>query len=259
VSTPAKSVTARAIILAADARQPDPEAFRQRLAETHAVALDLVGAVMWAVDVDGEPTTVTILPAPIGPEIERAAERAWWWPEAAEVSSSTRAQWIVTAQASDGDVVAANLRLTAIVAALLRSDGALAVYWIDGAVVRSAADFLEHAETATRECLPLPLWIAIAIDPEEGDDDPFFFATTGMTALGFVEIETVLFRDLGGYALDRIFDVAHYLCDKGPILLDGQTFGLDAGERIVISHRPSRRGEGDVIFLEFPKLGDTEA
>jgi hypothetical protein len=56
------------------------------------------------------------------------------------------------------------------------------------------------------------------------------------------------------HALDRVFNAAHYLCDHGPVLLDGQTFGLSADERILISHRPSRwKRPGDVLFLEFPR------
>jgi hypothetical protein len=55
------------------------------------------------------------------------------------------------------------------------------------------------------------------------------------------------------YALDRVFNAAHFLCDHGPVLKDGETFGLSASEKIRISHRPSRwERSPDVIFLELP-------
>jgi hypothetical protein len=74
-----------------------------------------------------------------------------------------------------------------------------------------------------------------------------------MKALGLMEIETVAPRERAEHVLDRMFNAAHYLCDHGPVLKDGDTFGLSANEKIRISHRPSRwQRSGDVLFLELP-------
>jgi hypothetical protein len=76
---------------------------------------------------------------------------------------------------------------------------------------------------------------------------------SGIESLGLMEIESVASTASVDYALDRIFNAAHYLCDHGPVLLDAQTFGLSADERIRISHRRSRWDRaGEVIFLELP-------
>jgi hypothetical protein len=157
----------------------------------------------------------------------------------------------VSTQSADGDVFSANLRLTAVVAALTQAARAPAVYWGAGTLVRSGQDFCEQASTATRERLPLWLWVDFRVVRE--GDDKLFFATTGMKALGHMEIEAVAPRASADYVLDRIFNAAHYLCDHGPVLLDGQTFGLSAQEKIRIRHRRSRwNREGNVIVLELP-------
>jgi hypothetical protein len=237
-----------AMVLAREAKLPDLEAFERALEPTLHVELDHVGEAIWAFEIDGAPTNVALLPTPIPwSEIESPCATAWWWPEATDVCKPCPAHWIVTTEGDD--VFAANLRLTKVIAALSASGPAAAVYWGAGAVIRSAEDFLEQAASATRDLLPLGLWVDLQLEPV--DDDDFFFATIGMQALGHLEIETVVPRDLGEHALDRVFAVAHYLCDRGPVLSDGDTVGFIAGEKIRISHRPSRWDRpGPVLFLE---------
>jgi hypothetical protein len=240
------------MVLASEARLPDPEAFLRELRRSRAVSLDQAGEAMLACEVEGEPSLVGLVPVPIPwSQLEGPCATAWWWPEAEAVCKPCPAHFIVTTQSADGNVFTANLRLTAIISALISAARAPAVYWGAGTVIRSAADFCEEAARATREFLPLRLWIDFRVQPE-GESD-FLFATTGLAAFGLLEIETIAPRAKVDHVLARIFNAAHYLCDHGPVLLDGQTFGLNPTEKIGISHRPSRWDrKGKVIFLEFP-------
>ncbi|AKU95846.1 hypothetical protein AKJ09_02510 [Labilithrix luteola] len=240
-----------AMILAREPRMPAPEAVRRELAKTHHVKIDHAGGAMWAMDVDGQPSFVGLMPMPIPwSQLEGPCATAWWWPEATPICKASPAHFVVSTQSDDGDVFAANLRLTAIVAAFARAAEAPAVYWGAGAVVRSTVDFAEQADMATREYLPLRLWLEVRVTPEGKNDS--FFATTGMTAFGLMEIETIAPRAQTDHVLDRMFNLAHYLCDSGPVLEHGHTIGLSADERVEISHRPSRwKRPGNVIFLSW--------
>jgi Domain of unknown function (DUF4261) len=243
-----------AMVLARNAAMPDAEAVRAHLATTRKINVDHASAMLMAFDVEGEPSMIGLLPAPIPwSQLAGPCATAWWWPEAASICKPCPAHFTVMTQSSDGDVFAANLRLNAIVAALVRAARAPAIYWGAGTLVRSADDFCKQADAGSRDLLPLRLWLDFRVEPSGSGD--LFFATTGMKAFGLMEIETVAPRQRADYALDRIFNAAHYLCDHGPVLKDGETFGLSANEKIRISHRTSRwQRSGEVIFLEFPML-----
>lgn len=251
--TPAhKPAKVLAMVLSREPVMPDANVLERELQRTRAAHIDHAGATMMAVDVEGEPSMVGLIPAPVPwSQLEGPCATAWWWPETTETCRASTAHYLVTTQAADGDVLAANLRLTAIVAAIVRATQAPAVYWGAGTVVRSGEDFVEQAASATRALLPLGLWVDFRVVPLPDGD--LFFATTGMKALGHMELESIAPRAAADHVLGRLFNAAHYLCDHGPVLLDGQTFGLSAAEKIEISHRPSRwKRPGDVVFLEMP-------
>ena len=76
---------------------------------------------------------------------------------------------------------------------------------------------------------------------------------TSMKAFGLMELETVAPRARADDVLDRMFNAAHYLCDRGPVLQHGHTFGLSANEKIQITQRRSRwQRPGEGLFLEWP-------
>ena len=147
------------MVLAREASMPDPEALKRELEKRHEVKLDYAGATLSAFEVDGEPSMVGLMPAPIPwSQLEGPCATAWWWPEATSICKPCPAHFVVTTRSTRGDVFDANLRLTAIVAALARVSRAPAVYWGAGTVVRSAEDFSEQAETATRALMPLQVY-----------------------------------------------------------------------------------------------------
>jgi hypothetical protein len=149
-----------AMVLAKEAVMPDAETVRALLAKTRKVRIDHAGATLGAFDVEGEPSMIGLVPAPIPwSQLAGPCGTAWWWPEAASICKPCPAHFIVSTQSSGGDVFAANLRLTAMVAALVRAARAPAVYWGAGTLVRSAKDFGEQADAASRDILPLRLWL----------------------------------------------------------------------------------------------------
>jgi hypothetical protein len=76
-----------AMVLAKDAAMPGPEAVRLLLAKTRKVQIDHAGATLGAFDVEGEPSLIGLVPAPIPwSQLAGPCATAWWWPEATAVS-----------------------------------------------------------------------------------------------------------------------------------------------------------------------------
>jgi hypothetical protein len=96
---------------------------------------------------------------------------------------------------------------------------------------------------------PLYLWIDFRVIPASHGKWTLF--TTGMGALGFLEIEVVETprgpKEVVGFA----FNIAHYLLDHGPILKHGDTIGLSATQKVGVTHTQSiLEQRGKVYRLE---------
>jgi len=98
----------------------------------------------------------------------------------------------------------------------------------------------------TREFLLIYLWIDFR--RQQNPDGTFTVYTTGLEALGFMEIEiqnsTKKIREL----VDRASNICCYLLDNGPVLKDGDTIGLTAEEKIKISHTPSIWDQNRLVY-----------
>lgn len=139
--------------------------------------------------------------------------------------------------------------LTEAVAAILQTQVGVGVYWGPGTLVNPPEIFLEHAARMSDEYLPLYLWIDFRVKPDKGGSLTLF--TTGMVALGFMEIEIVRSQIKPFDAVDMAFNIAHYLLDNGPVLDHGDTIGISEKQTIKISHVPSIfEGRGTVYMLE---------
>ncbi|MBI5532604.1 MAG: DUF4261 domain-containing protein [Deltaproteobacteria bacterium] len=249
---PAHPIVAYALLDAP--REPDVEEIATALRMGDAgtdVVVPSEGAAR-GLTVAGEGFALTLIPMPFPwSDLEGPCATAWWWPEAADVLRSANAHLIVAATGASGDPFERHLRATSVVAAVIASTKSLGVYWGGAATVHAAAEFTAQADAASRELLPLRLWVDFRIEPQ--GNDHFLFATTGLSAFGLMEVECVAhvgspdeIERLDG----RVFSVAHYLCDHGPVLLDGHTIGMSEDEHIQIRHQASCwPGRGKVIRL----------
>ncbi|MDQ3037762.1 MAG: DUF4261 domain-containing protein [Myxococcota bacterium] len=241
--------TAMAMVLLDRAVMPDAARVVAWLGGRRRASISSTSATTIELDVEGRVSMLGMVDAPVPwSQLEGPCSTAWWWPQASEECRTSTAHLVVTAT-SERDLFEATLRLTDVVAAVAEAARAVAVYWSASAMVHEPGAFRTEAESATRESLPLRLWIDFRMEPTRGDE--LFFATTGLETFGLMELECVGTRASAPHVLDRMFDVAHYLCDRGPVLEDGQTIGRSDAERISARHRPSRwKRPGKVIFLE---------
>ncbi|HEY1173675.1 MAG TPA: DUF4261 domain-containing protein [Verrucomicrobiae bacterium] len=179
-----------------------------------------------------------LMPAPIPwEELEGPCETSPFWENATKEMRGHKAHLIVTANPRGENPVNASRLLTKAVAAILKTKCGIGVYWGAGTLVNSSETFLEHAAQMSAECLPLYLWVDFRVVPDEGDTLTLF--TTGMEALGLMEIEMVQAQIEPEEAVDLVFNFAHYLLENGPVLKDGDSIGMSETQHIQIQHAPS--------------------
>jgi hypothetical protein len=196
------------------------------------------------------PTTsffVGLLPTPIASaELADATGAAWYWPEAAETLRGHRAQAVVSATSAGGDCIDLMLTLTRVVAAVAATAQALGVYVGGAALVHKVDDFVSEAGPATREQLPLYLWLRFQLS--EAEDGSLTLYTFGLSQFELMELEFAPSRLDPQTLMDRAFNISHYLLDHGAVLSDGHTIGTSADERFRVRHAASERAGHPKVY-----------
>ena len=144
---------------------------------------------------------------------------------------------MLTVATGDDEPKALAWCLTKGIEALLSTVEAIGVYWRAGGLVLPKEMFIGMSSESSLEYLPLLLWIDFRCLQEK--QDVFSLVTTGMQSLGLMELEVQNSRLTPSQLVDKAYDLAHYLLDNGPVLKDGDTFGISADERIRVRHANS--------------------
>ncbi|HEY4311940.1 MAG TPA: DUF4261 domain-containing protein [Pirellulales bacterium] len=168
------------------------------------------------------------------------------WPEAATKMQKQRAHLLVTVFAMRVDRLKMWMTMTRAAAGLCELPSVIGIYWPEAGLVHEPAAFRKLAAEMTRERLPLYLWISIRLGRNE--DGSLFGFTTGLAAFEQMELEVSHCNWTPDELSHRLYNFAHYLLDRGPVLLDGQTIGLSADEQITIEHRPSLCGDDRTVI-----------
>jgi hypothetical protein len=192
-----------------------------------------------------------LMPAPIPwTDLEGPCATSWIWPDAAEEMKKHTQHLIVTVSSEASPVERARL-LTQVVAAVIGAgQGVVGVYWGDATLVVSPPVFRDFAVEVLPHGPPLHIWIDFRVG--KGDNGKSAGFTTGLAALGHMEIETLNATDPPGELRDRLIGLAGYLLENGPVINDGDTVGEDENERIRVVYSNSAFGhEGRVMRLDY--------
>lgn len=174
---------------------------------------------------------------------------SWMWKGEETPVRDHQSHAIVTA--SGGSAVDAAWDVARVCAAMLAAagPGAAALYW-------GAARQVHRPELAigfgSDKAMPLPLWMGITISAASSAG-PFSAATHGLEAFGHKEFEVIATRAGIGDLRSALYDLGAHVLKKGPVLLDGQTFGPDASTHWNVTHEPSKLVPGrQIIRLHMP-------
>ncbi|MBX7184667.1 MAG: DUF4261 domain-containing protein [Vicinamibacteria bacterium] len=204
-------------------------------------------------DLMGSMATVSHMPGPIPwSDLAGPAAAAWHWKEATEVLEAHKSHLLVGLLRDDGlPPLKRAIMLTLLTASVIEcASDCTGVYWGSGTAVTPAERFARSAQLMTPEELPLFSWIEFRVFQGE-EPETWCVFTTGMKALGHLEIEVRDSRVGASELVDRVYGIAHYLTQAGPVLKDGDTVGDSDEERIRVRHTPSAWDrEGPVLRLE---------
>jgi uncharacterized protein DUF4261 len=233
------------------------DSFLKQMAETCVTGKTVSGIKrekggVFSFDVGDEFLVFSHIKVPYPDDLEGPIATSWLWPREPPIENvkQHRSFLQVTMMGGAEDPVRRRLTLTAVTALAAKQSGVMAVYWGDARLVIFPPLFIGMAEEInTPQSPPLYLWVDLrAFRNEDGTTGLF---TTGLAALGHMEIEIPRIKMEIGELREWLVGIMCYLLEKGPVLMDGQTIGMSAEQQIRITHCPSIFGHpGQVIRLE---------
>jgi hypothetical protein len=147
-------------------------------------------------------------------------------------------------------IIPGRLAVTQITALASEQPGVVGFSWPEGTLVHYPAIFRDFAGEMTKPTgPPLLLWVDFrAFRNQDGTTGLF---TTGMAALGSMEMEIPSIGMPGGELRQWALSIAYYLLDKNHRVKDGDTIGVDANQKIKIRFTDSKFGlKGKVMQLK---------
>lgn len=174
------------------------------------------------------------------------------WPQAAEVLEPHKAHMLVTLMfKSPVEPIERASLLTQVTSAVVETtEAAVGIYWTNASLVVQPKLFREFAVRILPQGPPVPIWVDFRIGPNENGKMSGF--TTGLSALGLMELETETSQESGEELHSRFEGLIEYLLENGLVIKDGDTIGQDAKERIKVNYAESAFGqEGQVMRLDY--------
>lgn len=184
-------------------------------------------------------------------QLEGPCATAWYWPEAAEAMRSHTSHLFLTLLDDAKDPIDCAMHLTQLVTSLAAVTPSVGLMWGPSSQVHKPVDFAITASRMTRDDLPLHLWIDFRVSQIDEAQD-FMLFTTGLGPLGHLEFEVPRYTGEPQTLAGAIYNIAHYVLEKGPILKDGEAVGLPDGGQMNVKFGPSMLdAQQEVIQLTF--------
>lgn len=199
------------------------------------------------------------MPAPIPwSDLEGPCATSVLWRNATEEVRQHTVHWIVTVMGELNPVQMATLLTQATACALAASASAIGVYWGNAMLVIPRNVFIAFSKEILPHGPPLDVWIDFRVGMDTDNTSAGF--TTGMKALGHMEIEAQAAPERPSELRKRFLALAGYVLENSAVIRDGDTIGEDADERIRVVHAKSAFGREDkVMRLEYERAPPKKA
>ncbi len=255
--TPNKS-TWLALVALPHAELPEPQAVAQGLGDARLgddgtpATVSSQTANMATIAWGDRVVAYTLVPRPIpADQLAGPAACAWYWPSAEAELARHTAHLLVAMVDETPRLTSRAMHFTRLTQVLMQSVPAIGIQWGTSRAVHPAEAFCAVAEQATRDDLPLHLWVDFRWEATEVPGVVRLF-TTGMTALGQPEIEVRQFMGEPQTLIGHAYNVAHYMLTSGKSLKDGEVLGLADDVRVSLVVGESMLGDGqEVVEMVF--------
>lgn len=198
---------------------------------------------------------IATMGAPIPwPDLEPVCQASQLWPNAGADLRHHQDHLIVAVRAPGSPIDQAKFLTQVCAGVIAACQQALGVFWFSAGLLVPAPVFLEFATVVMPEILPLHLWIDVQAGLDAGGKVCGF--TRGLAAFGHREIEAVDAQEPWAKLRERLYDLAGYVLENGPIIADGDTVGDHDSERILVVYGTSQLGgPGEVMHLRYQQPG----
>lgn len=161
---------------------------------------------------------------------------------------------VIAVRTSGGPIEQAKFLTQVCAGAIAACEPALGVFWLSAALLIPSMVFMEFAVTVMPETIPVHIWIDVQAGLDAGGKVCGF--TRGLEAFGHREIEAVDAHEPWEKLRERLYDLAGYLLENGPVIAGGDTVGDHAFERIRVGYGTSEfGGQGEVMHLQYDRPG----
>ena len=199
---------------------------------------------------------VALMPGPIPwSDLEGPCATSVLWADAEHEMKQHNTHFLASVMMpEEADPINGSVLLTQLITATIEaSSNVIGIYYGDATLVVQPQLFKEMATTMLPDAFPLFLWVDIRVGVNDRGYTSGF--TTGMHALGHMELETEDASDDPGDLRERLMSVCDYLLQNGPIIKNGNTIGQDENERIRVVYSDSVFGhEQQVMRLVYERL-----
>ena len=169
-------------------------------------------------------------------DLEGPAETSWLWDDAVSEIKKHQAHAIVILRGGTGTTVERAIVLTKLLATASQAFDAIGIYWGHGTVVLSRKLLEPLAKEASRDSLPILVWIEFRAWRDS--DGRANVVTTGLDYFSCQEIEVVKSRRKLDDILNLVMNIAQMEL-AGDVFRDGDTVGPDAKTKIKTRHATS--------------------
>lgn len=197
------------------------------------------GKIITVIHGEGPVGFLAHIPAPIpNHEAEENADRNFLWPDGRDEAARHRSHVIVTnIGTGDQTPVQSALAVSRLALVALKVFDGIGVYWGNASVSNSREVFEAFCANISEEHVPVPVWLRFQL--VRASDDEIGMYTQGMRQFDLMELEVDRCRMNPQNLFEFVSNIAHYLIQSGPVIMDGNTVGGSDEERILVHHRPS--------------------
>jgi len=228
-------------VLLRDRAPPDPERvfawLRDAWPDTPSILNPETQGAATSAIIQGGAIGLLHVPMPLpATDLEGPIATAWHWTGAAAAIATHQSHIICYASSTGLSPIELRLLHTRFVAAVAATAPASAVYVGSAMLVREAAAWVLEAQEATRNALPILLWVGFNPVTHSGRMSAY---TTGMRDFDLLEFEVQGSQRAPLDLLNRLADIAYYAVTTGTQIGDGHTVGGADNERIMVHHGQS--------------------
>ncbi len=187
--------------------------------------------------------------APIpGDEVQKTAAANYLWENGSTEVLKHKSHVIVSLLNPKGNVIEENILFNKVLATVLRTTESTGIYMGQRNLAVEKEFYLSNSEFMSEADLPLYNWIYFGVALEDGKSSIY---TYGLADFGKLEIEIIDSEQSQDDLIAFIYNLAHYVIAYDVTLLDGETVGLSAIQKIPIEESEGYFLEGRTLKLRF--------